>query len=166
MEDLYTAIAGNSNFIEEAMDQIGSFCCLMGLEKELEEYRGKALELAQRQKDEFSGLDMLTRRDNLSQEHLPEGMLEGILAYIGSISQDSIEKIFLVRKTITDQFFTSAFVIRFRPETPEDTKREVLHKIFRYLDTSTDWQFSLFDEAEIPKGTVERVEDSCVFERE
>ena len=166
LEDLYTAIAGNSNFIEEAMDQIGSFCCLMGLEKELEEYRGKALELAQRQKDEFSGLDMLTRRDNLSQEHLPEGMLEGILAYIGSISQDSIEKIFLVRKTITDQFFTSAFVIRFRPETPEDTKREVLHKIFRYLDTSTDWQFSLFDEAEIPKGTVERVEDSCVFERE
>ena len=37
------------------------------LKEELEEYRRKALELAQRQKDEFSGLDTLTRRDNLSQ---------------------------------------------------------------------------------------------------
>ena len=166
LEDLYTAIAGNSNYIDEAMDQIGSFCCLLGLEKELEEYRSKALELAQRQRDEFSALDTLTRRDNLSQEHLPEGMLEAILSYIAGISQDSIGKIFLVRKTITEQFFTSAFVIRFLPGTPEDTRQEVLHKIFRYLDTSTDWQFSLFDEAEIPKGTVERVENSCVFERE
>ena len=166
LEDLYTAIAGNSNYIDEAMDQIGSFCCLMGLEKELEEYRSKALELAQRQRDEFSALDTLTRRDNLSQEHLPEGMLEAILSYIAGISRDSIEKIFLVRKTISEQFFTSAFVIRFLPDTPEDTRQEVLHKIFRYLDTSTDWQFSLFDEAEIPKGMVERVENSCVFERE
>lgn len=166
LEDLYTAIAGNSNYIDEAMDQIGSFCCLMGLEKELEEYRSKALELAQRQRDEFSQLDTLTKQDRLSQEHLPEGMLEGILSYISEISQDSIGKIFLVRKTITEQFFTSAFVIRFQPETSEETKEQVLHQIFRYLDTSTDWQFSLFDEADIPKGIVERVENSCVFERE
>ena len=166
LEDLYTAIAGNSNYIDEAMEQIGSFCCLLGLEKELEEYRGKALELAQRQRDEFSALDTLTRRDNLSQEHLPEGMLEGILSYIDNISQDSIEKIFLVRKTISERFFTSAFVIRFLPETSEETKQEVLHQIFRYLDTSTDWQFSLFDEADVPKGLVERVENSCVYERE
>ena len=92
-------------------------------------------------------------------------MLEGILSYIGGISQDSIEKIFLVRKTISDQFFTSAFVIRFLPETSEETKQEVLHQIFRYLDTSTDWQFSLFDEADVPKGLAERVENSCVFEK-
>ena len=88
------------------------------------------------------------------------------VSYISEISQDSIGKIFLVRKTITEQFFTSAFVIRFQPETSEETKEQVLHQIFRYLDTSTDWQFSLFDEANIPKGIVERVENSCVFERE
>lgn len=165
LEDLYTAIAGNSNYINDALEQIGSFCCLMGLQKELEEYRQKAVELTQRQRDEFSQLDTLTRRDHLSQEHLPEGMLEGILSYIGGISQDSIEKIFLVRKTISAQFFTSAFVIRFLPETSEETKQEVLHQIFRYLDTSTDWQFSLFDETEVPKGIVERVENSCVFKK-
>lgn len=165
LEDLYTAIGGNSNYIDDALEQIGSFCCLMGLQQELEEYRQKALTLAQRQKDEFSQLDTLTRRDHLSQEHLPEGMLEGILSYIGSICQDSIEKIFLVRKTISDQFFTSAFVIRFLPDTSGETKQEVLHKIFRYLDTSTDWQFSLFDEADIQKGLVDRVENSCVFEK-
>lgn len=165
LEDLYTAIAGNSNYIDEALEQMGSFCCLMGLQKELEEYRQKAMELAQRQRDEFSQLDTLTRRDRLSQEHLPEGMLEGILTYIGSISQDSIEKIFLVRKIISDQFFTSAFVIRFLPDTDSETKQAVLHQIFRYLDTSTDWQFSLFDETDVPKGLVQQVEGSCVFEK-
>lgn len=165
LEDLYTAIAGNSNYIDEGLNLIGTFCCMMGLQEELDAYRQKALELAQRQRDEFSQLDTLTRRDQLSQEHLPEGMLEGILSYIGGISQDSIEKIFLVRKTISDRFFTSAFVIRFLPETSEETKQEVLHQIFRYLDTSTDWQFSLFDEADVPKGLAERVENSCVFEK-
>lgn len=165
LDNLYTAIAGNSNYIDEAMDQIGSFCCLMGLEKELEEYRGKALELAQRQKDEFSGLDKLTRRDHLSQEHLPEGMLEGILAFIKENDQDAIDKLYLVRKTISDQFFTSAVVVRFRPETTAETREAVLHRLFRYLDTSTDWQFSLFDQEEIPKGLVERVEGSCVYRK-
>lgn len=165
LEDLYTAIRGSSNFIDDALEQIGSFCCLMGLREELEEYRQKALALVQRQRDELSQLDSLSRGDKLSQEQLPEGMLEGILAYIREISQDSIEKIFLVRKTITPEFFTSAFVIGFLPETPEQTRREVLHKIFRYLDTSTDWQFSLFQREEVPKGLVERVENSCVFER-
>ena len=165
LEDLYTAIAGNSNYIDEGLNLIGTFCCMMGMQEELDAYRQKALELAQRQRDEFSQLDTLTRRDQLSQEHLPEGMLEGILSYIGGISQDAIEKIFLVRKTISERFFTSAFVIRFLPETSEETKQEVLHQIFRYLDTSTDWQFSLFDEADVPKGLVERVEKSCVFEK-
>ena len=165
LEDLYTAISGNSNYIDEAMDQIGSYCCLMGLEKELEEYRKTVLELGQRQKDEFSELDKLTRRDQLSQEHLPEGMLEGILAFVKENDQNSIDKLYLVRKNISDGFFTSAVVICFSPETTVQVREAVRHKLFRYLDTSTDWQFSLFELEEIPKGLVERVEGSCVYQK-
>jgi hypothetical protein len=49
----------------------------------------------------------------LSAEQLSGEMLSEILAYIASIDGGSIQAIYLVRKTITDTFFTSAFVIRF-----------------------------------------------------
>lgn len=166
LQDLYTAIELNNNSIDSALDVIGTFCTLTGMQQELETYREKALELTQRQRDEFSETGRLTRKDKLSTEHLPEGMLEGILGHIQAVSQDSIDRIYLVHKTITDTFFTSAFVIRFRPETSQEVQRDVLHQIFCYLDTCSDWQFSLFDYQEIPKGLVERVPDSCVYQRE
>lgn len=166
LQDLYTAIELNNNFIDSALDVIGTFCTLTGMQQELETYREKALELAQRQRDEFSETGRLTRKDNLSTEHLPEGMLEDILSHIQAVSQDSIDRIYLVHKTISDTFFTSAFVICFLPQTGEDVQRDVLHQIFCYLDTCSDWQFSLFEYREIPRGLVERVPDSCVYQRE
>lgn len=165
LQDLYTAIELNNNSIESALDVIGTFCTLTGMQQELETYREKALELAQRQRDEFSETGRLTRKDKLSTEHLPEGMLEDILSHIQAVSQDSIDRIYLVHKTISDTFFTSAFVIRFLPQTSQEVRQEVLHQIFCYLDTCADWQFSLFEYQEIPKGLVERVPDSCVYQR-
>lgn len=166
LQDLYKAIELNNNSIDSALDVIGTFCTLTGMQQELETYREKALELAQQQRDEFSETGRLTRKDKLSTEHLPEGMLEDILSHIQAVSQDSIDRIYLVHKTITDTFFTSAFVIRFRPQTSEEVRRDVLHQIFCYLDTCSDWQFSLFEYREIPKGLVERIPDSCVYQRE
>ena len=165
LQDLYTAIELNNNSIDSALDVIGTFCTLTGMQQELDTYREKALELAQRQRDEFSETGRLTRKDNLSTEHLPEGMLEDILSHIQAVSQDSIDRIYLVHKTISDTFFTSAFVIRFLPQTSQEVRQEVLHQIFCYLDTCADWQFSLFEYQEIPKGLVERVPDSCVYQR-
>ena len=165
LQDLYTAIELNNNSIDSALDVIGTFCTLTGMQQELDTYREKALELAQRQRDEFSETGRLTRKDNLSTEHLPEGMLEDILSHIQAVSQDSIDRVYLVHKTISDTFFTSAFVIRFLPQTGEEVQRDVLHQIFCYLDTCSDWQFSLFEYREIPKGLVERVPDSCVYQR-
>ena len=43
---------------------------------------------------------------------------------------------------------------------------QLMHKIFSYLDTSTDWQFSLFDYEDVKKVKVERIENSCVYEKE
>ena len=165
LQDLYTAIELNNNSIDSALDVIGTFCTLTGMQQELDTYREKALELAQRQRDEFSETGRLTRKDNLSTEHLPGGMLEDILSHIQAVSQDSIDRIYLVHKTISDTFFTSAFVIRFLPQTSQEVRQEVLHQIFCYLDTCADWQFSLFEYREIPKGLVERVPDSCVYQR-
>lgn len=165
LEDVYEAIRRSSNFIDEGLEVIGKFCCLMGLQEQLDEYREKAVTLGQQQKDEFSHLGYLTKRDNLSEEHLPEGMLEDILAHIAGVSQDCISEIYLVRKTISESFFTSAFVIRFHPDVAVETQEDVMHSIFCYLDTSTDWQFSLFSFEDAPKGIVERIPNSLVFKK-
>ena len=162
LDDLYTAMSLSGNFADQALDEIGTFCCLAGMQEELDTYREKALEVTQKQQKEYSQIGTLSRRDKLSEEHLPDGMQEQILGFIWGSFRNAIDRVYLVRKTATDTFFTSAFVIRFRAETPEEVRGQVLHKIFRYLDTCSDWQFSLFDYDDLPKGTVEQVPGSCV----
>ena len=92
-------------------------------------------------------------------------MLEDILSYITSEHSDYIEKIYLVRKTVTDDYFTSAFVIKMTPDTNDDTKYEILHKAFNYLDTCSDWQFSLFDYEEVKNVRIEDIDGSCVYSK-
>lgn len=163
--DIYFAIENNSNYLEEGIDTIGTFCCLTGNRKELDTYRQKALEFAQKQKDQYSQVSVLTKKDRLSEEILPDGMLEDILAYIRSVDEGQIEKIYLVRKTITEDFFTSVFVIRFELEAEETACEQIMHKIFRYLDTCSDWQFSLFDYQEVMSVPVYEVKNSCVYSK-
>lgn len=92
---------------------IGTFCCMTGNQKELDIYREKAVYFLQKEIDEYSKLGVLNKSVWLSAEQLSGEMLSEILAYIASIDGGSIQAIYLVRKTITDTFFTSAFVIRF-----------------------------------------------------
>jgi hypothetical protein len=113
--------------------------------------------------DEDSYANFLSKHDHLSAEQLPDGMLEDILAYIASVDQDIIQRIFLVRKTISESFFTSAFVIHFYGGTDEQ-RDEIMHKIFRYLDTyPVDWQFSLFDYADHTDIQFDKIEGSLVW---
>jgi len=164
--DIYFAIENNSNYLEEGIDAIGTFCCLTGNQMELDIYRQKALELAQKHKDQYSQMGVLTKKDRLSEESLPDGMLDEILEYIRSVDDGQIEKIYLVRKTITEDFFTSVFVIRFDLAAEEETCSKIMHKIFQYLDTGSDWQFSLFDYQDVLSVPVYEVKNSCVYSRE
>lgn len=98
----------------------------------------------------------------VTKEFLP---LLCILAYMDHISQDSMFQIDLVRKTISDRFFASVFVIRFREDTTQEVSCEVLHKIFRYLD-ALEWQFTLFDYQSVSSAKVERIENACVYSKQ
>jgi hypothetical protein len=62
---MYKAMDINSNYIDWGLDEIGAFCCRMGLEKELLEYREKAVEYAQSQMDKYDETGTLTARDNI-----------------------------------------------------------------------------------------------------
>ncbi len=159
---IYRAIETNHNYIDEGLKVIGRFCCLTGQEDQLEIYRERAIALAQ-ENEIYSEASVLNKKDKLSTEVLPEGMLEDILEHITSECSDNIEKIYLVRKTITDNFFTSAFVIKMTPDTDDDTRYKILHKAFNYLDTCSDWQFSLFDYEDVKNVKIENIDGSCVY---
>ncbi|MBQ3013683.1 MAG: hypothetical protein IJD75_00900 [Clostridia bacterium] len=160
---IYHAMETNHNFMEEGLQMIGQFYCMTGREKELLEYRARAQQMAQKDKDEYSQTGILSKTDKLSAEHLPEGMLEDILAFIHTIDGDIVKNIYLVRKTISETFFTSAFIIHCWGGTDEQ-RDEIMHKIFCYLDTyPVDWQFSLFDYADHSDIKFDKIEGSLVW---
>ena len=166
MDHIYQAIAGNTNYIEEGLEMIGQYCCLTGNRESLDNYRERAVELLQKTKDVYSQISTLRKNDQLSAETLPEGMLEALLEYTASVDGGTILETYLVHKQITQEDFTSAYIVRFKEDIPEEEKERVLDKIFAYLDTSTDWQFSLFDYDHIPAQKIREIPGSCVYRPE
>lgn len=163
IDDIYFAIENNKNYLDEGLQLIGNYCCLTGNQEALEIYRKRSVEYSQADKDMYSQIGVLSKNDRLSSEKLPEGMLEEILAYIRSVEDGQIENIYLVRKTITDTFFTSAMVVRFAEGAEEEECQRIMQKIFAYLDTASGWQFSLFDYRDVARVKVEKIDGSCVY---
>lgn len=162
---VYQAIENNHNYIEEGSEIIGAYCLLTGNQTELDAFRAQAIDLGQKDVDETEEIGTLKRGDRIGPEQLPDGMLEDILSYIGGIDDGSIEKIYLVKKTISETLSTSAFIVRFRKDANEDAMYDIMHKIFRHLDTCSDWQFSLFDYREVRAVKPEQIEGSVVFSK-
>lgn len=162
---VYKAIENNSNYIEEGLSVIGEYCCIAGKQDRLDYYRERAAELAQKRKDIYDKADTLAKGDVLVPEKLPEGMLEDILSYIKGVEEGSIEKLYLFRKVVTEDFFSSVFVVKFSSGISLELQQEVIHKIFRYLDTCSDWQFSLFEYEDVRKIDFTQIENSCVYEK-
>lgn len=163
LDYIYHAIENNKNYIDEGLAIIGEFCCITGNQKELDIFREKAIELAQKKKDVYYQIGELNKTDQLTAEQLPDGMLNEILSYISTIDEECIQSIYLVRKTITSDFFTSVFVIRFDVGTSDETQEKIMHKIFSYLDTCSNWQFSLFNYLDVADVKIEKIANSCVY---
>lgn len=129
------------------------------------EYRKRAAELGQKHIDEDEQIGFLSKNDHLTKETLPDGMLEEILTFIQSIDQGTIQEIYLIRKTVSETFFASVFIIRFCGGT-DAQRNEIMHKIFRYLDSHPiNWQFALFEYSEYPEIKVENIEGSLVYSK-
>lgn len=165
IDDLYHAIEYNSNYIDDGLSTIGAFCCLTGRQEELEAYRERAMDVGQMQKDVYSEMNILRKTDTLLTEHLPEELMAGLLDTLRAVDDGNVQSVYLVRKVITEDFFASAVVMRFHGASDEK-RSEIMHKVFMYLDTCGDWQFTLFDYDEVKKIKVERIPDSCIYQKE
>lgn len=160
---LYESIEINNNSIDGSLDMIGEYCVMTGNQKELDIYREKAVALVQKQRDVYDKAGELGPKDDLRAETLPDGVLDRILEYIKSVEEGTLENVYLVRKTITEKDFTSAFILKFYVDVLDEKKSEIYTKIFNYLDTSDDWQYSLFLYEDVYQAKFEKIPGSCVY---
>ena len=167
LEDVYRALRQSSDgsLIEEGLEQIGAFCCLTGNQTELERYREEGVKLMQKEKDVYSELGILRKSDELRAEKLPEELHSSLYRYIRSFAGDDIEAIYLVRKVISEDFFTSVMIVRFAESADADTRAEIMHKIFNVLDNNTNWQFSLFEYEDVQHVRPEQIPGSLFLEK-
>lgn len=166
VELMYKTIELNPNYMDEGLELIGNFLCLTGRESELIEYRKRAVVIAQKNEDETAKTAYLSKSDKLTRDDMPPEMLENILAYMHSLDEKGIiNRVFLIRKTVSDSFFASVFVVHFWGGTDDD-RQEIMHGIFRYLDSyPVERHFSLFDYFEYPDLKLEKIEGSIVYDK-
>lgn len=139
------AAAANHNFAENALNSIILFCRRMAMEEELGVYRARVLEQMQVNADTHDHAGVLKATDRLSTEELPEGRGEEILQFILTACEGQAREVYLVRKTVTEDFFTSAYVVRFCDGTEGELIERAMDRIFEHLDKAPyEWQYSLF----------------------
>lgn len=167
IEMIYRAIELNHNYLESGLDQIGHFCHWMGLEKEIEVYRVRALEMLQEKRDVFDQTCELLPSDKLVCEDFDgDGRLPAMLEYMVEAGEGKLLEIFLVRKVVSEDYFASAFVLRFDYGLSDEETGAIYDRIFHYLDNyPLDWNYSLFVyDRQIEKALM-KVEGSCVYKR-
>ena len=164
LEHLYIAME-NQNFQENGMQLIGSYCCMVGNQEELDRYRELAPKMGQKHLDHYSQLSSLTRKDRLSAETLPEGMEEKILDYLKSVDPGILEEVYLIRKTVDEDFFFTAVVLRVDPKSDPEKRVELFEKAFGFLDTFDEWQFSLFEYFGV-RPAVNSVKDCRIYKKQ
>lgn len=161
---LYEAIELNSNLFEISINPIGEYACRNGLQDVLDEYREKALALAQKNADEDDKANTLSKKDNLVTDDMSEEVLKSHIEFI-TATTDKISGIYLVKKIISPTFCSHVFLIEFDSKTQGEVIGEAMNKIFHYLDTLDGEQYSLFLYAPIYKSIVKKVEGSRIYSK-
>ncbi|MBQ6020286.1 MAG: hypothetical protein IJL26_08925 [Clostridia bacterium] len=163
LEYMYRAMELNNNAVKNGLDEIGAFCCMMGLPEELEKYRRKSVELLQRDEDLYGRLKALKKGDELSVEHLPEELRRSLIEWLQAEDGGRLASVSVVRKTVTPDFFGSAVIVRFREGTGEEAREELMHRVFSYLDTCSDWQFCLFEYDDVVHVNKKLIDDAVIY---
>ena len=163
---IYRAIDLNKNYMKDGFEMVAEYCTLCGLEDEYEAFLRRAEIQVSAHAYNHEGAGSLSAADRLEPETALGDMLPDILAYMEKVSEGCIREIYLVRKVISEDFFTSAFVIMFEYGASEDVMRRAYEAIFNYLDAyPVDWQFSLFVYDRETEAAVKRVANSRVWQK-
>jgi hypothetical protein len=163
---IYRAIDLNKNYMHDGFEIVEEYCTLCGLTDEYATFRHRAEIQISAHAYNQEGASYLLATDHLEREEALGDMLPDILGYMEQAADGCIRQVYLVRKVVSEDFFTSAFVVNFEYGISEEQMRRVYSAIFNYLDAyPVDWQFSLFLYDRQTERAVLRVEGSLVWEK-
>lgn len=163
---IYRAIDLNKNYMKDGFELVEEYCTMCGLADEYGIFLRRAETQISAHASNHEGAGSLRATDRLIPEEELGDMLPDILAYMEKVSEGCIREIYLVRKVISEDFFSSAFVVNFEYGAPQDAMRRAYEAIFNYLDAyPVDWQFSLFLYDRETEAAVKRVEGSLVWKK-
>ncbi len=166
---VYAATDDNANYIDEAIDVIGSYCCRNGLDEEYEEYHRKAEEWRQNELDIYSQRDMIRGTDDLSCENFSEEKMKEVRESIVAAGEGHLKAIYLVHKHINDseEGYVTPVVLEFEDDADEEAISTVSDRVFNYLDTVPDgWNYSLHYYNKELGRILAKVPNSCIWRKE
>lgn len=163
---MYRAVELNKNYMQNGMDAVGKFCLHMGLEEELQRYRDYVDSYTESGLDEHLAMGELSDKDTLVPEKFPDDRLPDMLDFMVEAGGGVIEEIYLVRKIVSEDFFTSVFILKFAEDAENEVCGDAWEKIFNFLDTYPDgWQYTLLVlDKDIAKA-IKNVPDSQVYKK-
>ncbi len=164
IEHLYKSVELNHNNWEEAMHTIGEYACTVGKQDQLDKYRERASELMEKEVNVYEKMNSLKSKDKIVEEHLPGEMLEDFIRYIEVIDNGTIDKIYMVRKIISDEHFVTCVIVEPKKKAELEKLGDAMDKIFQYLDKSSDWQYSLYDVRALSGVRFKQVKNSCIYD--
>jgi hypothetical protein len=152
--------------MKDGFEMVEEYCTLCGLADEYETFLRRAETQMSAHAANHENAASLKPTDRLVPEEELRDMLPDILSYMEKVSEGCIREIYLVRKVISEDFFSSVFVINFEYGAPQEAMRRAYEAIFNYLDAyPVDWQFSLFLYDRETEAAVKRVEGSLVWQK-
>jgi hypothetical protein len=150
--------------MKDGFEMVEEYCTLCGLTDEHETFLRRAEVQMSAHAYNHNEAGELNPHDRLVKEEELGDMLPDILAYMEQVSEGCIREVYLVRKVISEDFFTSVFVLNFEYGADREAIDRAYTAIFNYLDAyPVDWQFSLFVYNRMTEAAVKRIEGSLVW---
>ena len=106
----------------------------------------------------------LHKNDQLSREELPEETLKEILNHIKSIDGGAVQRVYLLRKTVSETMSGSIFILDFLHDMKQDQCYDILDQVRRYLDSLGHWQYMVYAYKDVKKVRPEKIPGSLVYE--
>jgi len=150
---IYAAMDKNFNYVEWGLDLIGSFCCTVGLEKELNEYRERSISLYQGVVNKE--VEIRDATELAPEPDTPEN--QKVVDDIVKIAGDVVEKLYLARMGSSKDKTVTVVLLCAGKKTPNDKLAKAYDGVFDYLDTQKDREFHLLFHSPVYKSNAKKV---------
>ncbi len=171
LEDMYKAIKLNVDYGDEGFAVIEYFCCLMGLEKELDMYRRKIHEGLEGGINKWSGFADIDFDDRLESHKLDAETEKSVIEHLNEYFGDALGQLYIVHKNVNESICGE--IVGVKPAYAFDSQEKsrawaaAIDMARTYLESVLSYKIILCDLDGNPKATrlIQNVEGSLKYKK-